>query len=121
MSALQSLLEIGPQLVHVFEPDAEPQQVHRHAVAFPAMARLHGRLDAAEARGVLDQARRGLDLSRISVDVEREQAAEAGIAHFLDLGMVLKPARELPGGLRLALDADIERLEAAEQEIRGVG
>ena len=48
------------------ETDTEPQQVHRHAVALPAMARLHGRLDAAEARGVLDQACRSLDSPRVS-------------------------------------------------------
>ena len=121
ISARKRLLEVGPELVDVLEADAEPEQVLGHAVALPAAARLHRRLDAAEARRVRDQPRRRLDLPRVAGDVEREQPAEARIADGLDLRMGLEPARELGGGLGLPPDAELERLQAAEEQPGGIG
>src|SRR5206468_7484011 len=111
----------GPQLVDVLEPDAEPQQVLGHPVSLPAVARLHRRLDPAEARRVLDQMGRRLDPARITVDVEREHPAETGVAQGLDLRMRLEAACDLARGLGLAANAYLEGLQAAEQEVRGVG
>ena len=115
-SARQRLVEVGPQLVDVLEPDAEPEQVLGHAVSLPAVARLHRRLDSAQARRVLDQAGRCLDLARVAVDVEREQPAETGVADALDLRMLFEAADDLGCRLGLAANTDLERLEAAEQE-----
>src|SRR5437773_7274051 len=55
------LLEVGPQLAHVLEPDAEPNQAFRHPLALPAPPRLERRPHPAEAGGVSDQPGRGLD------------------------------------------------------------
>src|SRR5262249_36187365 len=90
-------------------------------VALPAIARLHRRLDAAEAGRVPDQTRRALDEAHVAVDVEREQPAEAWIAHALHLRVVLKAADDLGCGLGLAANAQLERLEAAEHEVGGIG
>ena len=53
-------------------------------------------------------------------DVEGEHAAEAGIADGGDLGVLGEAARELLRGRRLALDADAQRLQAAEEEPGGI-
>src|SRR5262245_20102587 len=98
------MVQICPQRVDVFEPDAEPKQVLGHALAFPAVARLHRRLDAAEARRILDHASRGLDLARVAGDVEREHPAEAWIADAFNLRMALESAHDLSRGLGLAVN-----------------
>ena len=75
----ERLVEVGPQVVHVLEPDGQPDEVGGHAVALPAGARLEHALDAAEARRVADQRRRALELlGRLAPvgDEERQQAAE---------------------------------------------
>ena len=61
LRAAQRLLEVAPQLLDRLEPDAQAQQARRDAVALPAVAALHRRGDAAEARRVHDQRASGLD------------------------------------------------------------
>src|SRR5439155_4839575 len=108
----------------------EPDQLGGDAPAFPAATRLEHRVDAAEARSVGDQLRRRLDAHRVAADVEREEAAEASlheprcerigpearIADALDRRVRGEPTRELEGARRLAADAQLERLEAAQQQ-----
>src|ERR671937_610281 len=125
----QRLLEVGPELLDVLEPDAEPQQVLRHAIALPAIPGLDDGVDAAEARCVLDQPRRGLDRARVTGDVEREEAAEtaaheargafvteAGVAHALDARVRAEAPRELERARRLPLDAQPQGLQTAQHE-----
>src|SRR5215210_4616367 len=92
--AIQRLLEVGPDLTRVLQSHAEPDEVLRYPVAFPAAARLQHRARAAEARGVLDRAHRDLDPAgrlRAAEDVERHEAAEARIADALHCGMRVQP------------------------------
>src|SRR5215210_5380305 len=88
----------------------------------PACARLEHRVDAAEARGIGDEAQRRLDTVRCDQvrDVEREQAAEAGIADDRDLRVLLEAAGEVGRSVRLATDAGLERLQPAQEQITGI-
>ena len=56
-----------------------------------------------------------------SVDVERDQAAVARVAHALDRGVGLEPPGELGRGLRVPPHPRLERRETAEQRARRVG
>ena len=80
----QRLLEIGPELVDVLEPDARRSEARRDALALPAAARLEqrARRRRGSSRSRSRRVRR-LDAARrlgAAGDVEREQAAEAGVA-----------------------------------------
>ena len=77
-------------------------------------------MNAAQARRVDDQARGGLDGARI-VDVERDQPGEPGVADGVYRRVTGEAARELAGALGLAAEAELQRLEAAEQRRGGVG
>ncbi len=55
LGGAERLLEVGPDLVDVLEPNAEPQEPRRDARALPAGAALHRRVRTAEARCVEDQ------------------------------------------------------------------
>src|SRR5690348_7539227 len=79
----ERLLEVGPDLLDRLEADREAQQTGRDAVTLPAIAALHGRAGSTQARRVQDHARRRLDGLRVG-DIERDQAAEARVAHVLD-------------------------------------
>src|SRR5581483_5702283 len=111
----EGLLEVDPELVRVLEPDGEPQQPGRAALAFPAMTGLDLRARSAEARRVLDQAHGALDAERrLSVgDVERDEPAQAGVADDRHVGMAPQPLGEVSGGGRLPRDPQLERLETA--------
>src|SRR5438034_4946488 len=119
----QGLLEIRPEFPDRLQADAQAQQARRDAVALPAGSRLEDRVDAAETRGVRDESDRCLDCPcrAGSGHVEGHQSAETGVADALDLRMLFEPSRELLGGFRLAPDANRERLQAAQQEPRGIG
>ena len=80
----QRLLEVGPELLGILEPDREPEQARRDPVSLPAVARLELRARAAEARRVLDRASiarstrpRGFAVG----DVERDEEREPRVAH----------------------------------------
>ena len=132
---VERLGEVGPQVLDILQPDAQPEQSGRHAVALPTGARLERRGDAAEARRVLDQAQRALDGPRgLAVgDVEGEERAEgldvAGgdrvveprVADSADGRMGREPLCELERGFRLAAAAERERLQPTEGEPGGVG
>src|SRR5512132_1110589 len=83
-SVRERLLEVGPELIDVLEPDAQAEQVLRYAVTFPAAAALQHRVDTAEAGRIRDRLQGPFDARRISPDVEREHPAEAGITHPFD-------------------------------------
>src|SRR5918994_5479707 len=105
LARLEGLLDVGPELFDVLEADAEPDEVVWDASALPAGPRLQHGIRPAEARGVLDQPRRGLDAARrgsTAGDVERHQPAEAGIAHALHCRVGLQAAGEF---LRVSGDA----------------
>src|SRR5215218_6786190 len=107
------MLQVRPQLVGVLEPDAEAKEPARDAVALPAVAALDRGADAAEARLVRDQSRRRLDRARVTLDVERDESAEGGIANEGDGGVLAEAARELGRGFGVAAHADVERLQPA--------
>src|SRR5436190_18525987 len=90
---LESLREIGPERHGILEADAEAEQAGRDTVPLPTGAAFHHARDAAEGGGVDDQPRRRLDLVRVG-DVERKEAAEAGIADGFDGGMAAEPLGE---------------------------
>src|SRR6266550_906821 len=117
-SSQQRLLEVGPELVRILEPDAETEQAGRDSVALPARAALERRLGATEAGRVLDHAQRGLDLVRIG-DVEREQATEAGVPNDLDRRVVAQLLDERLRACGDPLHAHPQRLQAPEQEPAG--
>ena len=123
VSRASAPLEVVPERVRVLEPDREPEEARWHALTLPAGPGLDARRDAAEARHVHDQPRRGLDpASRVRVgDVEREEAAEAGIANDGHGRMALEPLGDRGRALRLSRDAHLERLQPAEEEPRSVG
>src|SRR6185437_4717389 len=98
----QRLLEVRPEHVHVLEPDAQAEQILWNAVALPAATALQYRVDAAKAGRVGDLLQRRFDLSRVPADIEREHAAEAGIANLVD-------RRVSPQ----SLDPKAQRLQAA--------
>ena len=64
--------------------------------------------------------RRRLDGQRVG-DVERDQAAVAGVAHAFDRGVRLEPPRELGRGLGMAAHARLERRETPQQGAGSVG
>src|SRR5215208_4966297 len=107
----QSLIEVGPDLLDVLEPDAQPEEPARDPVALPAVPALHRRCDAAEARRVRDEARCGLHRPRVAGNVERDHAAEAGIAHELDRRLRLEAAGDLGCALGVAVHSRLERGE----------
>src|SRR5215213_11870689 len=104
----ERLLDVFPQRIDGLEPDAQPQEVGRHAVALPAMPRLDGGRRPAEARGIHDTPDCTLDRSGVAADVEREEAAEAGVAHALHLRVLCEPGSELVRARRMALHAEGE-------------
>src|SRR5690348_2950210 len=86
---LERRAEVGPDRVDVLDADRQAEEPDRDAVALPAVAALHRRAHAAERRLVPDQPGRGLDGALRAVgDVERDQPAEAGVAHLQDGGML---------------------------------
>src|SRR6266516_6924268 len=89
----ECLLEVGPELVDRLEPDREPEQAGRDAVAFPPVAALHRGANAAEAGRVHDHTGGRLDGARLG-DVERDEAAEAWVADILDRRVRAQPARD---------------------------
>src|SRR6266511_6060775 len=106
LNLAQSPFQVRPELVCLLESDAEPEQPGGNAVSLPAMARLHGRVDTAQAGGVCDQPGRSLDPPRrLAVDdVERDQAPDPWVADELPRRVGRQAARELARGRRLALD-----------------
>ena len=80
-------------------------------------------MDAAQAGGVRDQAEGGLDVAGLvgAGDVEGEEAADARRSARSGLRGGLQAPGQLGRGLRLPVDARLERLEAAEEQGARVG
>src|SRR5579871_821490 len=95
----ESLGQIFPELVDLFETDREAEQALGDPVALPAVTALHGRVDTAEARRVRDHPGSRLDGPRIR-DVEGDQPRVAGVADELDLRMLFEASGELGRGRR---------------------
>src|SRR5581483_244300 len=126
----ERLFEVGPERVDILEPDAQAEKILGNAVAFPPVPGLHDGVDATEARRVRDQEGGGLDPPGVTAHVEREEAAEAAVERprgerigtearvtdAFDRRMGGEPARELERALGLAANAEVERLQAAEEE-----
>src|SRR5437868_12419047 len=123
LCVLEGPSEIRPDLRRILEPDAEPQEARRHAVALPAVTALDQAAHASEGGGVPHESRRGLDAtSGVAVgDVERDEVPEAGVADELDPGVGVESLRDHGGRCRLAQSADLERAEAAKEESRLLG
>src|ERR1044072_4899241 len=118
----ERLLEVCPQDVRILEPHGEPEQIHRHAVALPAMSRLHRRLRAAERGCILDQTSRALDGLSVASAVEGDGPADSRTARRCASRVRGEPLGERAGSLGLALDPDAERLHPAQEQpghIRG--
>src|ERR1700741_41455 len=120
LCVLEGLSEVRPDLLRILEPDAEPQQARRDAVALPAVTALDQAVDASEGGGITHEAGRGLHAPRgVAVgDVERDEVPEVGIADELDLGVGAEPLGDDGGGPPLAKDANLERAQAAKEESR---
>src|ERR1700741_5656570 len=102
LCVLEGLSEVGPDLLRILEPDAEPQQARRGAVPLPAVTALDQAVDASEGGGITHESGRGLDApGGVAVgDVERDEVPEVGIADELDLGGGAGPLRDDGGGGR---------------------
>src|SRR2546425_8608063 len=84
----QCLSQIRPEVFHRLQAYAQAEQAWRDTVPLPAGSGLEERGHAAQARGVPDQAKRGLDVTGLvgADDGEGEEATDPGIAAHLDRG-----------------------------------
>src|ERR1700724_741252 len=130
--------EVVPEIFDVLAPDAQAQQLRRGVLLpRPATTPLDGRLHATETRRVDDQlrgARHGLGRVRATAYVEGKHRAGTShlssgaletrvarkprIANPLHGGMVRQPSCELRGVVLCALEANGERAEPAQREVR---
>ena len=119
----ERLLEVGPEVVGILEPDREPQQAGRDAIALPAVARLQLRPHRTEAGRVLDHAYGPLDPPRrVGVGhVERDEEREARVADDLDRRVPGQPLGEEPRGPLLPLESHRQRPQPSVQQPGGVG
>jgi hypothetical protein len=121
---VQTLLQVGPQVLDVLDPDAEPDQPLRDRcrLGLPPPPSLEGRLHATERRRVHPQRRRPHQpvgpVSRIGAadEHDRDDPAEARVTHLLDLCVRPQPVGEGAGVALGPVDAEVQCAQPAQRQ-----
>ncbi len=113
--------QVGPEVVDVLDPDTQPDQPvgDGRGLGLPPATALEGRLDPAQRRGVHPQGGRARqEVGRVGAAAEYDghDAAEAGIAHLLDHGVLAQPAGQLGGVALGPVQPEVERAHPAQGE-----